>query len=100
MGREHDAAQCVISQCRYLSLCSSNAQMAVSWRIGLFAIFAATLNQPAVLQLFLSLCVGLIPRKIKSTQKDEAPETDLPTDSGASDTYALRAPDLDRYEML
>jgi hypothetical protein len=74
-GRDHDADQGVISQRRYPSLCSSNAQMAASWRIGLFAIFAAILNQKAVLLLFLSFCVGLIPRKIKSTQNDEEPKT-------------------------
>jgi len=72
-GRDHDAAQGVRSQRRNLSLCSSNAQMATSWRIGLWVIFVAILNQQAVLLLFLSFCVGLIPRKIKSTQNDEEP---------------------------
>jgi len=32
------------------------------------------LTQQAVLLLFLSFCVGLIPRKIKSTQNDEEPQ--------------------------
>jgi hypothetical protein len=87
MGRDYDAAQGAISQRRYLSLCSCNAQRAASWGIGLFAIFAAILSQRTVLLLFLSFCVGLIPRKIKSTQNDEEPQKE-----GRKRRHHLRVP--------